>query len=254
VAGVVRVAAVTGRGRVRPANEDAVLALGWLSQSHRPMPVVIEAGLAPNATFAVADGLGGHAAGATASWLALNELAARSGEWADAQAVRDGLEQINQAVHAASLDDPRLRGMATTIAGVIVTPEEVWCFNVGDSRIYRITDGYPEQISQDDSLLDGSGEPTNIVTQVLGGSQEDPLVPHLTTLPTEPTRFLLCSDGVTGPIGREDFRVICRQPDLVALMRQLFDAAYEAGAPDNVSILALDIWPEPVENSGEVPA
>lgn len=240
---ILRVMAVTGRGLVRETNEDAVLVLSWSSQSAAPQPMAFQAAVDLPATVAVADGLGGHTAGALASRLALQEVDRRSAGWGDAETVRAGLVAVDATLHAAAEQDGRLHGMGTTIAGIVVCEQDVLCFNVGDSRAYLVVDGYPEQVSTDDALMAPDGEPSGRVTQALGGGPAYRLDPHVVAVPggAGSCRILLCTDGVTGPVGVAGLRLACQEGEPAKLAERLVTAAYRAGAPDNLSIVVVDL-------------
>jgi serine/threonine protein phosphatase PrpC len=248
--GTVRVAALTGRGSVRDHNEDAALVFGWLSQVARPQRVEVVSDLTPPLLCAVADGLGGHRAGAVASRLALASIAEDCLLWTNQDAVRAGLQAVSGLVHDVGAQRPDRRGMRTTIAGVLLGVGEAVWFNVGDSRLHQITDGYVEQLSHDDAVIDENGEPTAIVTQTIWDEPEQ-VAAHVGAVPLPPgrtTRLLLSTDGVWGPVGEPALRRLCREPDLGTLVVSLRDAVYEAGAPDNLTVVALDVtapdeWP-----------
>lgn len=245
-----RVVALTGRGKVRPNNQDGVLFDGWISQASRERAMTLATAWAPPLACAVADGMGGHPAGDLASRLALTQVAACGAGWTEPDALRAGLEKVNELLHSAGQRNPHTTGMGTTIAGLVLTAEHALCFNIGDSRVYQITGGYVEQLSTDDARLDAAGQPNGMLTQALGGSS--PVVPHVTTVHLDsldsPARFLLCTDGISGPIPASALRRLCREPDAPRLCDGLLAAAEEKGAPDNVSIMILDIVgaPDPV--------
>jgi protein phosphatase len=242
--GIVRAVAMTGRGSVRTRNEDALLIFDWLSQAPRPQLVELRSAFTPPLICAVADGLGGHPAGAAASRLALTRLIDGYPDWTDAAAARDGLLSISEAVYETGRRHPDTDGMRTTVAGVLIHHDRLLCFNVGDSRAYRITDGYLEQISTDDAVLDSDGRPTDRVTQTVGDPPQTPPTPHITDVPLDaarPTRLLLCTDGVTGPVALPLLRRACRERQPARIVRALRDAAYHAGAPDNLSAAVIDI-------------
>jgi protein phosphatase len=191
---------------------------------------------------AVADGLGGHPAGAVASRVALTHIAAISTSWTTLDSVQAGLEEVNHLVRTTAATGLRTAGMATTVAGIMLGLDTVLCFNVGDSRVYRITDGYTEQISIDDAILGPEGEATGRVTQVLGSGPDAPFRPHVAELPVESgVRFLICSDGLTGPVSRHEIRQLCHEQDLLLMITALTRAAHQAGAPDNVSIIGVEL-------------
>ncbi|TDC67018.1 serine/threonine-protein phosphatase [Micromonospora sp. KC207] len=236
----VRVCAVTARGAVRAGNEDAVLALDWISQSPRARVSDLTTAWTPPLACAVADGLGGHSAGELASRLAVADLANRYIAWDGFRAVHDGVVAIGHALHDTAARQPGTVGMRTTIAGVLLTGDGAYVFNVGDSRVYRITDGYLEQLSVDDA---GPGGAT--VTQCLGDPPDAPLAPHVAHAPLDPAgaRFLLCTDGVHGQLDERRLRAICRAPDARALVENLRDEVYAAGAADNLTAVVIDVLP-----------
>ncbi|ONI84540.1 hypothetical protein ALI22I_28720 [Saccharothrix sp. ALI-22-I] len=239
---LVRAMALTGRGLVRSANEDAVLVFEWLSQAPRPHLVELRTPSTPPLVCAVADGMGGHAAGEVASALALADVAGRYPGWTDAATTRAGLLSVSQGIHDTAARDVETAGMGTTVAGVLLLDGKALCFNVGDSRVHRITDGYVDQLSTDDAAIGPDGVATNMLTQSIG----DPsgrLDPHVVEVPLDgdPTRFLLCTDGVTSVLDAAAFRKLCRADELDELVIGLRDAVYEAGADDNLSIIAIDV-------------
>lgn len=241
---IVRVVATTGRGRVRQGNEDAVLVFEWLSQAQRPQLVELRAPVTSvPLVCAVADGMGGHAAGEVASLLALSHTAREHHEWSTVEATRAGLLAINEAVYAHGSASAGTTGMGTTIAGVVLLAQRGICFNIGDSRIYRISDGYVEQFSVDHVATGPDGTPTTRLTQSLGEPPDRLLEPHVTEVALKPatSRFLICTDGVTSVLGLAKFRDLCRQAELHDLVMGLRDAVYEAGADDNLSIIAVDV-------------
>ncbi|WIX92517.1 PP2C family serine/threonine-protein phosphatase [Amycolatopsis sp. DG1A-15b] len=221
-----------------------MLVFGWLSQALRPQLVELRA---PTTSLplvcAVADGMGGHAAGEVASTLALTYTAQDYHEWTTADAVRAGLLAINERVYARGAADAWTTGMGTTIAGLIFQARRGICFNIGDSRVHRISDGYVEQISVDHVATEPDGAPTSRLTQSLGEPPDRRLEPHVIEFPLtgEQSRFLICTDGVTSMLRAADFRGLCRRTELDDLVMGLRDAVYEVGADDNLSLIAVDV-------------
>ncbi|MEU8328754.1 PP2C family serine/threonine-protein phosphatase [Micromonospora sp. NPDC048839] len=238
----VRACAVTARGAVRPINEDAVLIFDWISQSPRARITELVADWTPPLVCAVADGLGGHPAGELASRLALADLAGRYIAWDRPEAIHDGLVTIGRVLHEAAARASGTVGMRTTIAGILLTAHGGYAFNVGDSRVYRLTDGYLEQLSIDDAATSAT------VTQALGDPPDDPLVPHVTLTPLDPAggRFLLCTDGVHGQLDEQHLRRLCREPEARGVVERLRDEVYAAGATDNLAAVVVDLHAHPV--------
>lgn len=234
-----RVWAVTDRGMVRRRNQDAVLAGGWIGQTDRGVATALELPLGSPVVCAVADGLGGHAGGDIASKVALAALAEQGPDWQDADDVRRGVNAIDRHV-AAFGQDPRLSGLGTTLAGVVVDGLRLLCFNVGDSRLYQLRGGSLEQLSTDDSVLSSAGRPTSYLTQALGDASSS-LEPHVWTMDLDPrARLLICTDGVTGPLSTGELCQAVRQPEGMDLVDELVSGVREAGAPDNFSIVVIE--------------
>ena len=223
-------------GHVRRLNEDALIA-------HPPV-------------FAVADGMGGHAAGDVASRIAVEELERLAGRAAvgpdDVQScVEQTARRVREAVGAG-------RTAGTTLAGVAVAPHDggpYWLvFNVGDSRVYRLADGVLEQISVDHSVVqelvdsgrlspqDAERHPErHIVTRAIGtGAAPEP---DYWLLPAGPAdRVLVCSDGLTQELDDEAVRyLLMDQADPQEAAEALVRAAVEAGGRDNVTAVVVDV-------------
>lgn len=237
----VRWGSATNVGCVRTLNQDATLA-------------------GPN-VFAVADGMGGHAAGEVASAVAVARLAAVA---ADKQPLApgdllDALRDANQEIRATADADVGKRGMGTTVAGVaLVSVEGTDClmiFNLGDSRVYRGHGDQFVQLSVDHSVVGEmvrSGELSpegarshpakNVVTRALG---VDPVadVDSWILEPVTGDRFLVCSDGLTDEVDEAELAAALRngggQPQVAA--EALIQLALDRGARDNVSVVLLEI-------------
>ena len=235
----VRSGAATDVGRVRGHNEDSLLA-------------------GPS-VFAVADGMGGHAAGEVASRLAIEAI----GEVAD----RDDLvsDDVTEAVgeaHARILRSasrhPEQSGMGTTLTGLAAVTDDgasQWAvFNVGDSRVYRYAGGQLTQVTVDHSevreLVDAglitpeeaAHHPLrNIVTQSLGASWAPQV--DLWVFPREPgERFVVCSDGLTGELtDAEISSLLVTHDDPQDAASALVEAAVAAGGRDNVTVVTVTL-------------
>jgi protein phosphatase len=232
----VTVGSATDVGRVRSGNEDAYLA---------DLPVL-----------AVADGMGGHAAGEVASALtvtALSELVGRTG-----LAVEDVVRQLgraNERILASAREHPEQEGMGTTVAGVALVDGTRWAvFNVGDSRVYEQTRSGLAQVTVDHSLVqelvaagvlsaeEAARHPSrNVVTRSLG---REPMVDvSVATLPCRPgQRLMVCSDGLSDELPPADLEAVLRAcPQAEQAAQALVRAALEAGGHDNVTVLVIDV-------------
>lgn len=230
--------AVTDVGRVRTNNEDSLL---------------VESPL-----FAVADGVGGHAAGEVASAIAVATLKTVFGAEPSRDGLADAVRRANEAIYDRAMEDPNLRGMGTTVTAVALVEEEgddvLAVVNVGDSRAYRMRDGELEQITDDHSLVEEmvragrlSAEQAfthpqrNIVTRALG-LQADVEVDCFGITPFEGDRFVLASDGLTDEVPDPEIASILRRvtdPDEAA--RELVELAKANGGRDNVTVVIVDV-------------
>ena len=240
VPAVVEVNAVTHRGHVRPENEDTITVDGWVSDVVMDAPRRSRHDLNAPLLLAVADGMGGHVGGEIASRYSIKRLAQLSG---GAQELVDCLAAIDSELHAAMAATPSLLGMGTTVAGLLLSPGETVWFNVGDSRVYAVREGCPVQLSVDDVP---PGPRTGMITQTLGGSPFSlPIAPHLGQAPLSiPSRWLLCSDGLSDMLSDAEIEEILGQVDEQAdedILRALFAEAMAAGGADNISIILVSV-------------
>jgi PPM family protein phosphatase len=242
-------------GRRRKNNEDSFAALP-------------ELGL-----FMVADGLGGNAAGEIASQMAVTIVKASIeeddpddtmpfgfGEARDRDEARLilSLRRANRGILDASRYRIETRGMATTFAGVLLTPAAAYIAHVGDSRVYRFRGGRLEQLTRDHSVLeellqqgelmidDEGGLPAhlNAVTRALGIDKAVEIETRVE--PTDPgDLFLVCSDGLWGPVPDAGIAaILAAHTDLDAAAAALIDCATERGGPDNVTCVLVRVRTE----------
>lgn len=242
---IVDVQAFTDVGLVRARNEDAMLVSGWLCQTRTGVLTSIRIPVAGPVVCAVADGMGGHAGGNLASSMALNILGGLTDSWSTADDVAAALVYVNDQVRSIGAD-PDLHGLGTTVAGVCITDSRIIAFNLGDSRIYTIDEGFLQQISIDDSVHDAQGNPTNLVTQSLG--QPTPINPHIVDLPLRPAAFLICTDGVSGVVSGADLRAAVLNADPAVCADTIIGDTRDGGAADNFSFLLVRVGDLPEEH------
>ena len=230
-------------GLVREKNEDSLVVGPWTlcaAQTESPQTLVFPVGTP--VVVAVSDGLGGHPAGDLASSLVVRVLA-RSGPSLDGEdAVREILQECNQAVYAAAGDNPALLTMGATVAGMVVTEDRVLAFNVGDSRIYRVAADGLEQISVDDRPS-GGGLARHTVLQTLGGDADfSAIEPHVTAAPLSAgDRYLVCSDGLSDVVSTDEVTRILGEHEDGRATFELWKAAIEGGGPDNITLAIIRV-------------
>jgi protein phosphatase len=226
----------TDRGR-RPSNQDAVVA------------AVLPDG---REVVAVADGMGGHAAGEVASSTALSALL-------DALHGGAGLEDAYRAADRAIRDaverDPSLDGMGTTLVALLHSGNRYWIANVGDSRAYRVSPDGIDRMTRDHSFAEEavrSGQMSeeevarspwkNALTRALGTGegevQADVFGPFAED---SPHVVLLCSDGLHGVIQEEEIRAcVVASGDSASAAERLSALALRGGSRDNVTAAVRD--------------
>jgi serine/threonine protein phosphatase PrpC len=199
----------------------------------------------------VADGMGGHAGGATASRVAVETVASVVSSSQDAPdvALRAALEAANRVVHDEAQRNEQLAGMGTTgVAALFSADGLAFVANVGDSRAYRMRDGKLEQITLDHSLvaeLHRRGMITeeealvhprrNEVLRSLG--VEPDVVVDLHRVDLQPgDQLLLCSDGLSGVLRDAEIAEVMHRESPGRAVRALVDLANSRGGPDNVTV------------------
>ena len=231
--------ALTHPGRVRKSNEDNMVVTERLA--------------------AVADGLGGHAAGEVASKIAVDRMR-ELGSIADLHPdhIIEAIADTNRLILASVHDQPDNAGMGTTITGVAAVTldgvEHCAVFNVGDSRTYRLVEGDFAQVSVDHSEvqeLQDAGQITaeaaayyprrNIITRCLG-TDPAPTPDMWIFVPSELERFVLCSDGLSGEVTDDAIGDTVRtHPDAEEAAELLLQQALDGGGRDNVTVIVVDV-------------
>ncbi len=233
-----RSGAASDVGKVRQTNQDQALQAEVL--------------------FAVADGVGGHAGGETASLMAVETLARDYAGKRSSIELTAAVHHANTVIWEKSLSDTSLRGMGTTLCALalIVTDgsENLAVVNVGDSRAYVMVSGHLRQITQDHSLVEemvrgGELSPQeaaihpkrHIVTRALG-IEPDVKVDLWEVAPHAGERYLLCSDGLTNEVSDSEMAsVLTRDADPTQAARQLVSLARAHGGSDNITAVIIDI-------------
>jgi len=205
--------------------------------------------------FVVADGLGGHVAGRTASDTAVSHVVSELLEEGDPQLaqLRRAVRRANAAILGRSRAQPELKGMGTTLAALCIGAGRAQIAHVGDSRIYLLRRCVLHRLTLDHSY----------VTELVFRRRMDPAVArthpnrHVITRalgvfpPCEPDTsevlveaddlFVLCTDGITGPIPDEELceRLVAGAADLRELADSLVDCANERGGDDNSTLVLV---------------
>jgi serine/threonine protein phosphatase PrpC len=239
------VTALSHEGLVRDHNEDSLLVGPWTTPATvTQTPHTVYFPLTEPVVVGVAVGLGGHPAGEVASTLAVQELARAGPTLTHESSVRAALQACNDTVYAAAAHRPDWGGMGTTVAGVVVTGDDVIVFNVGDSRVYTFADGALSQVSVDDNPPLSPGQThTSVLTQTIGGHPRDrAFEPHLSThARVEHGVFLICSDGLSDVVEPEAIGAILQRNSGPQATYKLWRAAIDGGGPDNITVVVAEL-------------
>jgi len=228
-------------GLVRQGNEDS----GFVS------PQLI----------AVADGMGGHAAGEVASRIAVEVLQSLLPSLVSADIDEDSVEDllmhslhsIDSEISLVTEEDIEKRGMGTTLTALLIRDKYISLLHVGDSRCYRLRGNTLEQLSNDHTviqeLLDQGAisqaeavehPQRSMLTQALRGDGDVTPVLQMYEIKNG-DRYLLCSDGLSGVLTEKEIKIGLKKSDKDEVAKFLIDATYVNGAPDNVTVLVADI-------------
>ncbi|GLZ41308.1 protein phosphatase 2C domain-containing protein [Actinokineospora sp. NBRC 105648] len=232
---VLRYAARSDRGLVRSNNQDSVYAGPRL--------------------LSLADGMGGHVAGEVASKVVIAALAPLD----DDEPGEDLLGQLREATLAGNgaiaelvAGDPDLDGMGTTLSAILFAGNRLGLVHVGDSRVYLRRNGQFSQITHDDtfvqSLIDegritedeaATHPQRSLLLKALTGHEVEP---SLTVREARPgDRYLLCSDGLSGPVSHETLSEAIQIPDPQECADRMIELALRGGGPDNVTVIVADV-------------
>jgi serine/threonine protein phosphatase PrpC len=206
--------------------------------------------------FVVADGMGGHAVGEKASAQAARDIPLIYQKHAKdnpVAALRRAFVEANAAIHSVGQANPEFKGMGTTATALVLRPEGAWIGHVGDSRAYRIRNGYIEQLSFDHSLIwyearkqrlqpeEVANVRSNVILRSLGPEafvQVDVEGPY----PVQPgDTFVLCSDGLSGQVSDREIGLVAGGLPPPEASRFLVDLANLRGGPDNITIIVVRV-------------
>jgi protein phosphatase len=234
-------ASLSDKGKVRASNQDS--------------------GYSGVNLYLVADGMGGHAGGDIASALATQLVAKVDDVYPDSDQAIDSLltamREANKNLSATVDQFSYLAGMGTTMDAVLFTDGIANIAHIGDSRVYLLRDSKMIQITKDHTFVQqliDSGKITeeealyhprrNVILRVLGDTSEEPEfdIHQLEVMPGD--RLLLCSDGLCGVVPSALIEENMKVSNLQEAIELLVDEAKEYGAPDNVTVLLLEVRDE----------
>ena len=208
--------------------------------------------------FIVADGMGGHSAGDTASHLAVDEIV--GGYYANGNGMEDVssrlthvIEAANKVIYQQARENHTQSDMGTTVVAAVVRGQELHVTNVGDSRAYLIRGGEIGQITQDHSWVAeqvrmGGMTPeeaeyhpqSNLLTRVLGLYAQIEVDVFQRKL--EPgDSIVLCSDGLTGCVKDDEIKEVVNECSPTSAVEQLVEWAVDGGSTDDISVVVIKV-------------
>lgn len=241
--------AITDIGQKRDINQDYVYA--------SELPV----GSLPN-LFLVADGMGGHKAGDVASKYTVGQIVdyiTSSQENNPVKLIRYAIEHANEGLRRMAENDEALSGMGTTLVAATVIDDYIYIANVGDSRLYIVSDTI-RQITKDHSLVEemvrsGAIDKSearfhpkkNLITRAIG-AKDSVMIDFFDEKLEKGDLLLLCTDGLTNMLDDEDIRIIMsQQEDLAGKAEKLVEAANANGGKDNITVMVVEPFSDEVK-------
>ncbi|MEV4540214.1 MULTISPECIES: PP2C family protein-serine/threonine phosphatase [Micromonospora] len=230
-----RYAAHSDRGLIRDGNQDSVYAGPRL--------------------LAVADGMGGMAAGDVASNIVIGAMAPLDEDVpgdALVDALRSAVGTANQQLRDTVDANPQLEGMGTTLTATLFSGSKLGMVHIGDSRAYLLRNGEFAQITKDDTYVqmlvdegrisaeEASSHPQrSLLTRALDGRDIDPEYSVRQVLPGD--RYLICSDGLSGVVSADTIADTMREyADPQQCVERLVQLALRGGGPDNITVIIAD--------------
>ena len=231
--------AVSHVGKIRANNQDS--------------------GYAGTQLFVVADGMGGHAGGDVASAIALKRVMEADRKFASAAdaefALQSALSAANTMLAETVFEHPELTGMGTTVSAILRSGSQVAIAHIGDSRIYLLRDGTLKQITADHTFVQrlvDSGRITpeeaavhprrSVLMRVLGDVDAAPEIDTTVFDVLAGDRWLLCSDGLSSYVSDDKIaQALKTLPAVKDAADRLVKESLDQGAPDNVTVVIVDI-------------
>jgi len=225
--------------------------------------------------YIVADGMGGHASGEVASQMAVETIVQFYKDTSEDEEItwpfkmdkglryqenriRAGVKLANLRIFEAAVNNPKQKGMGTTVVGCIFHDKSIYVGHVGDSRVYRSREGVLTQITEDHSLLNDyikmkeltpeeieNFPHKNVIVRALG-MKESVQVDVISEEPKDRDIYLLCSDGLNGMITDDEMNEIITSSneDLEQACNRLIQLANQHGGNDNITVVLVQFLEE----------
>ena len=226
--------AITDIGKTRAVNQDYIYTS------------VDRVGCLPN-LFIVADGMGGHKAGDTASRFTvetIKTLIEQSQEKDAISVINDSVKMVNSLLLQKASESEDYYGMGTTLVIATIYDNVLRVANVGDSRLYVIDDNDITQMVLAGQLSKSEARTharKNVITRAIGG--EEQVEPEMFSIDLkENSKILMCSDGLTNMLeDAEILSIVRNNANIEDAARLLIDRANENGGKDNISVIIVEL-------------
>jgi protein phosphatase len=232
-----RFAAGSHKGMIREGNEDS--------------------GYAGPRLLAIADGMGGQAAGEVASSEVISTLVTLDDDVPGSDILTSlgtAVQRANDQLRAMVEEDPQLEGMGTTLTALLWTGQRLGLVHVGDSRAYLLRDGVLTQITQDHTWVqrlvdegriteeEATTHPQrSLLMRALGSG--DHVEPDLSIREVRAgDRYLICSDGLSGVVSHQTLEeTLASYQGPQETVQELIQLALRGGGPDNITVIVADV-------------
>ncbi|MET8950514.1 Stp1/IreP family PP2C-type Ser/Thr phosphatase [Streptomyces sp. NPDC004393] len=232
-----RFAAGSHKGMIREGNEDS--------------------GYAGPRLLAIADGMGGQAAGEVASSEVISTIVALDDDIPGSDILTSlgtAVQRANDQLRAMVEEDPQLEGMGTTLTALLWTGQRLGLVHVGDSRAYLLRDGVLTQITQDHTWVqrlvdegriteeEATTHPQrSLLMRALGSG--DHVEPDLSIREVRAgDRYLICSDGLSGVVSHQTMEeTLASYQGPQETVQELIQLALRGGGPDNITVIVADV-------------
>lgn len=234
---------ISDKGLHRTENQDCFWADGYTNVEKFSVETAISGSSDKNAFFAVFDGMGGLSRGGAASSLAALAFdkyvkSVKSFKAADYNRL---CLFMNETV-CSYMKKNKISAMGSTFASAFFDDGDAHICNVGDSRVFRFSNGCINELTVEHTGVEFGGVKPGL-TQFIGVPQDEFVIePYIDSLKYEPgDRFLICTDGLTDMISRIELINIISSGDLTETAEKLKNSALNNGGIDNITLILIDV-------------
>lgn len=242
------------QGCVRENNEDALLVHKKLVCDGNNTVIECNSLEGEKFLFAVADGVGGEQYGEIVSKMVLTRLLQNNDHLFSFEDLKTEIIEIEKELTLLSTDTIISNQSSSTIAGLLIVKDTVMAFNVGDSRVYRLNNGFFEKISHDHSIVQTLFDQgmidedemryhpqKNIITSSISADSNKKSLDiyHQIKKIREFDIFFICSDGIWETLSLDEIEEIWNETNSLDFSQKILNASFEKKARDNISLILI---------------